>query len=261
MTTTLARRAGALALIAAAAATLTGCAGVIGAKMTYNDTEKTKITDIVLTGGSGDLVVTTGPVTETSITRIVRNSSNPAESYKLTGTTLNLDNSCGVNCSVSYQIKAPAGVAVRGQMTSGDIRLDGVGATDLQLTSGDLLVQNASGPVQIRATSGDIRVLDAKSTVKVHSTSGDIRAMRVGGAVEAEVTSGDVSIELAAPASVTAQTHSGDVIVTVPRGSYKLVTDVTSGDLDAHGLVSDATSKNVIDVRTVSGDVNVTSGA
>jgi hypothetical protein len=261
MTTTFVRRAGALVLVAATATALTGCAGVIGAKMTYNDTEKAKVTDIVLTGGAGDLVVTTGPVTETTITRVVRNDSDPGESYRLTGTTLNLDTSCGVNCSVSYQIRTAPGVAVRGRLTSGDVRLTGVGATDLQVTSGDLLVQDAAGPVQIRATSGDVRVVGAKSTVKVRSTSGDVQAIDAGGAVDAQVTSGDVTVRLAAPASVTAQTHSGDVNVTVPKGSYKLQTDAGSGDVATPGLVSDATSKNVIDVRTSSGDVNVTSGA
>ena len=51
MTTTLIRRAGVLALIATTAAGLSGCAGVVGAKLTYDDTEKGKITDIVLAGG------------------------------------------------------------------------------------------------------------------------------------------------------------------------------------------------------------------
>jgi hypothetical protein len=262
MTTTLVRRAGVLALVATAAATtLTGCAGVIGAQMTYNDTEKTKVTEIVLNGGHGDVVVTTGPVTETSITRVVRGSSNPGSSYKLAGTALNLDNTCGPDCSVSYQIKAPAGVAVRGQLTSGDIRLTGVGATDLQLTSGDLLVEDATGPVQVRATSGDLRVLDAKSTVKLRATSGDIQALNAGGAVDVDVTSGDVTVGLATPASVTAQARSGDINVTLPSGHYKLVTTTGSGDVAVQSVTNDATSKNVIDLRTASGDVNVTSGA
>jgi DUF4097 and DUF4098 domain-containing protein YvlB len=152
-------------------------------------------------------------------------------------------------------------VAVRGQLGSGDVRLDGLGAIDLEITSGDLLVQDATGPVQIRATSGDIRVVGAKSTVKVRSSSGDVQALDAGGAVDAQVTSGDLTVRLAVPASVIAQASSGDVSVTVPRGSYKLTAQADSGDVDTHGMVSDATSKNVIDARTSSGDVNVTSGA
>jgi len=260
MTTTLVRRAGVLALVATAAATtLTGCAGVIGAQMTYNDTEKGKVTEIVLGGGDGDVVVTTGPVTETSITRVVRGSSNPGASYKLTGTALNLDSTCGPDCSVSYQIKAPAGVAVRGQLTSGDVRLTGVGATDLELSSGDVLVQGATGPVRVRATSGDLRVLDAKSTVELQATSGDIQALDAAGALDLDVTSGDITVGLATPTSVTAQARSGDINVTVPDGRYKVVTSTGSGDVTVENVTDDATSKNVIDLRTTSGDVNVAS--
>src|SRR4051794_19291336 len=99
-------RVGALTLVAAAAATaLTGCGNGMGAKLTYNDTEKTRITDIVLSGGSGDVTITTAAVTETHITRIVRSDGrDPEKSYLLSGSTLSLDTTCGRNCSVSYEI-------------------------------------------------------------------------------------------------------------------------------------------------------------
>ncbi|WP_030438551.1 DUF4097 family beta strand repeat-containing protein [Actinoplanes subtropicus] len=260
MTTTLIRRAGVLALIATTTAGLSGCAGVIGAKMTYDDTEKGKITDIVLAGGGGDVTVTTAPVTETTIRRVVRQASNPGTPYQLQGTTLTLDTICGMHCSVSYEIKTPPGVKVHGRLGSGDIRLDSVADTDLELTSGDLTVTNATGPVQVRATSGDIHVNDAKSSVKVQSTSGDIEALNAAGPVDVRVTSGDVQVSLAAPNSVTAHATSGDVTVNVPGdGKYKLVTSHGSGDLSIQGLENDSSAKNVIDVRTGSGDVNVTS--
>jgi DUF4097 and DUF4098 domain-containing protein YvlB len=259
MTTTLIRRAGVLALIAASTTALTGCAGVIGAKMTYDDTEKAKITDIVLTGGSGDVVISSGNVTETSIRRVIRRSSNPGNPYKLDGTTLNIDTSCGPNCSVSYEIKTPPGVNVRGQERSGDIRLDGMGATDLQLTSGDVSVLNATGAVAIKATSGDIRVVDAKSSVKIHSTSGDIEATRVAGPADLKVTSGDMRVLLTAPNSVTAQATSGDVWVNVPTGKYRVAAHSASGDERVQGLANDATATNVIDVRVTSGDITVAS--
>jgi putative adhesin len=259
MTSTLIRRAGVLAVIAASTTALTGCAGVIGAKMTYDDTEKAKITDIVLTGGSGDVVITTGNVTETTIHRVIRRATNPGNPYTLDGTTLNIDTTCGPDCSVSYEIKTPPGVNVRGKERSGDIRLDGVAATDLQLTSGDVTVANATGAVAVQATSGDIEVVDAKSSVKVHTTSGDIRATRVAGPVEVRLTSGDVDVELTAPNSVTAQTTSGDMSVVVPPGKYKVLSHSASGDENLNGLTSDATAKNVIDVRVTSGDITVAS--
>ncbi|GAA0548879.1 hypothetical protein GCM10010172_33500 [Paractinoplanes ferrugineus] len=259
MTSTLIRRAAVLALVAASTTALTGCAGVIGAKMTYDDTEKGKITDIVLTGGGGDVTITSGAVAETSVRRVIRRSSNPGSPYKLDGTTLTIDTTCGRNCSVSYEITTPAGVNVRGQERSGDIRLKGVGSTDLQLTSGDVLVSGATGPVSIKATSGDIQVTDAKSSVKVHSTSGDVQATRVVGPVDLQVTSGDMHVELTAPNSVTAKATSGDVWVAVPESKYRVTADSRSGDERLEGLSSDATATNVIDVRVTSGDITVAS--
>ncbi|MBM2621743.1 DUF4097 family beta strand repeat protein [Actinoplanes sp. LDG1-06] len=255
MTTTLARRAGVLALIAATAATtLTGCAGVVGARLTFDDTEKTKITDIKLDGGSGDVMIRTDAVSETSIKRIVRGSDNPGESYRLDGSTLLIDTSCGHNCSVSYEIVAPAGVKVGGELRSGDLTLDSMGDTDLKLTSGDVNVVDPAGTVKVRATSGDMRVVNAKKAVEIRSTSGDINVIDAAGPLTLKVTSGDITAALSAATSVTAETTSGDVQVRAPQGNYKITTHTGSGDAGVQGLVNDPTSKNVLNLRTASGD-------
>jgi DUF4097 and DUF4098 domain-containing protein YvlB len=261
MTTTLIRRTGVLALTAATAVTLTGCAGVLGARMTYDDTEKVKITDIVMSGGSGSILIRTAAVSETKIKRVIRRSSNPDESYRLDGTTLTIDTSCGHNCSVSYEITAPAGVAVRGELRSGDVALDGVGATDVQVSSGNLVINNAAGPVQARASSGDISVVGATDAVKAKANSGDIHVINAAGPVDASVTSGDLDIKLTAVNSVTAEASSGDVSVIVPRGSYQIRADANSGDAAVNDLTNDASSKYVLDVKAASGDVTVTAAA
>ena len=261
MTTTLIRRAGVLALIAATTTTLTGCTGVLGARMTYNDVEQSKITEIVLSGGSGDVIITTAAVQQTTIKRVIRRSSNPSESYRLTGTTLNVDTSCGPDCSVSYEIQAPAGVAVRGQLRSADIGLDGVGATDVQLTSGNVMVRNPTGPVQVHSTSGDVDVINAKGAVTVKATSGNVQAISAGGKVDVSTTSGDVDVKLTAANSVRAEATSGNVSLILPLGTYNISTDTASGNASLHGLTSDPTAKNVIEVRTRSGDVDVAAAA
>ncbi|MEV6843856.1 DUF4097 family beta strand repeat-containing protein [Actinoplanes sp. NPDC051411] len=257
MTTTLVRRAGVLALIAATATTLSGCAGVLGAKMTYNDTEKAKITDIVLSGGGGDVKITTAAVDETTIQRIIRRTTNPGESYHVSGSVLSLDMSCGLNCSVSYEIQTPPGVKVRGVLDSGDIQLAGMADTDVQVSSGDMLITDATGPVKVRATSGDIQVLRAHGTVSAVATSGDIRAIDPAGAVTIRATSGDVQVRLATPNSITADVTSGDVDISVPEGSYDIIDRARSGDTSLGGLISDPSSKNVLDVKASSGDINI----
>jgi hypothetical protein len=261
MTTTLIRRAGVLALIAATTTTLTGCAGVLGATMTYNDTEQAKITEIVLTGDSGDVQITSAAVNATTIKRIVRRSSNPEESYKIVGTTLNIDTSCGHNCSVSYEIQTPPGVGVRGEVHSGDLGLTGMGTTDVRVSSGDIMIKEATGPVAAQATSGDIDVTGATGTVTVKATSGDVRAMNVTGPVDAQVTSGDLTVKLATPNSVTATASSGNVDVIVPSGAYRINADTGSGDESVNGLTNNPAAKYLIDVRTGSGDATVSATA
>jgi hypothetical protein len=261
MTSILSRRTAAVVLSAAAAATvLAGCGGV-GARLTFNDTEKVKVSEIVLTGASGDVAVRTAPIAETRITRVIHRSSDPGQTYRLEGTVLHIDTDCGRNCSVSYDIEAPAGVAVRGELKSGDVALDGVGATDVTLTSGDVTVRNATGKVRVQGTSGDISVLDGRAGADIRTTSGDVRALNIaGGPVTAVVTSGDVDVKLTTATSVTAETTSGDVNVIVPTGSYRIAADTGSGDDRIIGVVNDPASKNVITLQTRSGDATV-SGA
>ena len=244
-------------LAAASAAVLAGCGGV-GARLTFSDTEKVKVTEIVMTGGSGDVTVRTAAINETRINRIVHHNADPGQTYRLDGTVLHIDTNCGHDCSVSYEIEAPTGVAVRGELRSGDVGLTGVGATDVTLTSGDIMVRGATGTVQAQSTSGDITVMDSKAAVTIQATSGDIRAMNVGGGpVSARVTSGDVDVKLTEANSVTAEANSGDVNVIVPAGSYRVGADTGSGDDRVVGIVNDPSAKNVINVHTGSGDATI----
>jgi hypothetical protein len=262
MTPTLTRRAGALTLIAATIVALAGCGGV-GAKLTYNDTEKVKITAIDLAGHSGDVQVKTSAIDETRITRVIHRNSDPGRSYQLEGTVLHLNTDCGIHCSVSYQIEAPPGVTVTGTLSSGDVRLTGTGAADVTVTSGDVMVDGATGAVKVTATSGDISVVGAKGPVTLQATSGNLRAVDVaGGPVSAKVTSGDVVIKINTATSVTAEANSGDVQVMVPGGGYQVHAQAGSGDTNiGSGINADGASKNVLDLRAGSGDVTVTAAA
>ena len=181
--------------------------------------------------------------------------------YRLDGTTLRIDTSCGSDCSVSYEITAPVGVAVHGELRSGEVALDGVGPTDVQVSSGDLVINNATGPVRARATSGDVTVTNAKAAVTAQATSGNVRATDVAGAVDVSASSGDVEVKLTTANSVTARASSGDVTVIVPSGGYRILTGTDSDDVAVNGLTNDASSKYVLDVEASSGDVTVTAAA
>jgi len=251
------RRAGAITIVAAASAALAGCGGGIGAKLTFNDVEKVKVSEIVLDGSSGDVAVRTSAINETRITRIVHSSSDPGLSYTVTGSQLHLGTSCGPNCQVSYQIEAPAGVAVTGELSSGTVSLTGVGSADVHVSSGDIDIRGATGTVRARTTSGDVMVADSKGPATLEATSGDVRAINIDGTVTALATSGNINVKLTAAASVTAQASSGDVDVLVPEGKYQVRTRASSGEKNVAGITNDPSSKNVLDLRTSSGDVTV----
>ncbi|BCJ44973.1 hypothetical protein GCM10010168_84530 [Actinoplanes ianthinogenes] len=250
------RRVAILVLAAASVAALAGCDGVVGATMTFNDTEKVKVTDIVLDGGSGDVLVTTGNVTETKIKRVVRGGNGSSTTYQLSGSILTLPTTCGFDCRISYEVQAPTGVKVRGKVSSGDVSLTDVGAVDLTLTSGDLRINGSDTPVKVKATSGDIDIARAPG-VTVEATSGNIAAREITGPVDARVTSGELDLELAKPASVTAEVSSGDLMLLVPAGSYRISQHTGSGDANIEGVTNDPRSANVLDLRTRSGDLTV----
>ena len=262
MTPILARRAGAVTLIAATAAALAGCGGGIGARLTYDDIEKGKVSEIVLTGGSGDVTVTRAAGTETQIKRIVRTdgSEDPQASYRLSGSVLTLDTSCGSRCQVSYEIQAPAGVSVSGKLGSGTLTLSDIAGAEVTVGSGDAAIDRASGTVSLKSGSGDIMVNDLRGETTLVTGSGNVEAHGLAGgkAVRAQTGSGDVALELTEVASVTARAGSGDVELQVPDGAYQIKTRNGSGDAEVIGISDDPKAKNVIDVQTGSGDARIT---
>ena len=255
MTTTLTRHAGAVLLVPVTVAALTACGGM-GARLTFTDTVKGKVTEIAMQGASGDVTVHTAAGTETTITRVVQHRSDPGPSYRMEGTVLRIDTICGPDCTVSYDITAPPGVAVTGGLTSGDVRLTDVKSADVTLTSGDIEVHGATAGVTARSRSGDMGVTGVKGAVTLEAGSGDLRATDLAGPVTARTGSGNIDVTLTAPANVTVEASSGDVRVTVPAGAYQVRADTGSGDANV-GIDNDPTATNVLNIRTRSGDVTI----
>lgn len=262
MTARLLRRSGATLLVAAAAATaLTGCDRMEGTRLTYDDTVKVKVGEIVVNGASGDVTVRASAIGETRIRRIVRsNGDDPGESYTVSGTTLTVDTNCGSDCRASYEIEAPTGVAVRGELQSGNLTLFGVASADVSVNSGEIDLQGVTGAAKARATSGSITATALRGPATFEVTSGDIQARDLlgGGAVRAEASSGSVDLRLAQPASVTARVSSGDIDLEVPAGSYTVKQRTGDGNFDSD-VTSVPGAPNVLDLEASSGEVSVRS--
>jgi hypothetical protein len=241
---------------------LAGCGSGVPTRLDFSDTEKVKVTEIVVTGGSGDVVVRTAPIAETRINRVLtyRDVHEPGATYRLAGTVLTVDTDCGRTCSVSYDIEAPAGVAVSGELGSGDVTMTNVGSTDLQVGSGDINLVGATGAVTLGTRSGDIRVRDLTGASQLSATSGDIDGSGLGGgAIVADAKSGNIQLKLSRPGSVTAKATSGDITLVVPDAAYQVRTSANSGDSNVD-VPNDAAGKFVLDVHANSGDVTVSRG-
>lgn len=257
---TLTRTLGAAALAGASTLALAGCFATPRAQLDFSDTEKAKITEIRLSGGSGDVSIRTSARTDTAINRVVRyRGTEPGPTYRVEGAVLAIDTNCGRDCSVDYDIEAPAGVAVTGTVTSGDVDLAGTGAVDLDVTSGDVTVSGATGAVGVGTTSGNITASGVTGATTLKARSGDIEGRGLAGTVTAEATSGDVELELAKAAPVTVRVTSGDVDVTVPRDRYRVQVGADSGDQDVT-VPNDPAATNLLDLTASSGNVTLREG-
>lgn len=251
-----ARYAGALVLVAALSTALTGCTPDGGwSKQTFNDTEKVKVTEVVIGGGDGTVTVHTSAINETRVQRVVRSrESEVGTKYRLDGTVLHVDTACGFQCDVAVDVHAPTGVRVRGELSSGDMTLTDISTADVKVNSGKITINRTSGDVKAEVTSGDLTVTAVRGTTRLVATSGEVKGRDLSGAVNAEVTSGNVELRLAKAASVTVRANSGNVGLGVPAGQYRLDVSTKSGDQKV-GIPDTPGATHLLDVTASSGDV------
>lgn len=148
----------------------------------------------------------------------------------------------GFFCDVSYEIAVPDGFAVELISSSGDqtVRNLRAGQLNLELSSGEVTLQDVSGPLDVHTSSGSVRAELLRSET-----------------VAVEASSGDVELGFAAPPRrVAVQVSSGDVEVGLPDDRYRVVTDTSSGE-ERVNIAVDPSADRVVELRTSSGDVNV----
>jgi hypothetical protein len=229
-------------------------------RLDFTDTEQAQITEIRLSPGDGDLTVRTGTASGVEIKRVVRyrGKENPnEETYRIEGTTLHLTPDCGPQCSVSYHVVAPKGVAVRGENGAGDVSLTDVAEVDLRVDAGDIRISGASGAVRAETGSGDITLSRISGPVTAHADAGNVEGRDLGdGKVQAETGSGDITLTLATVGSVKARTSSGSIELRVPAGSYRVRTSPNVPDSQIE-VRDDPAATEVLDVQADSGDVTI----
>jgi DUF4097 and DUF4098 domain-containing protein YvlB len=141
--------------------------------------------------------------------------------------------------SISGDIKvAPLGGAAKIGSVSGDVELHGAAGADVDLVSGDLVLEDIVGDVFLKAVSGDIKTTRIKGSVEVEAVSGDIDLLDVSEAqtINAKSVSGNITYVggIKAGGRYEIKTHSGDVRMTIPADSaFDLEANTFSGDIDS----------------------------
>lgn len=268
-----------LATIGVTALALGGCANIRSNEYSDERTETAAVTEIAIAGGSGSVTVKRGEAgSPIQIQREFhyRGAQRPKGRDRVEGTQLRLDTDCGNGCSVTFVVSTPAEVAISGHNGAGRVELESVGAVNLELTSGTLVIRHASANVTAQTGSGTIDIEDVKGAVTATAGSGDIRIARSGGlvtgttrsgkvdvrdaggdTVTAGAQSGEVSVTLSKPQLVHAQTKSGAIRVAVPAGmKVNAHTNTRSGHSSITAPVA-ADAPTNLDLTTASGDISV----
>lgn len=134
--------------------------------------------------------------------------------------------------SLDLAVDVPAGLAVVVTDSSGDVTIDEVRLVRLTDSSGEIVVRDLPGDIEINDSSGDIRVEATAGLVKIVDSSGDIV---VRGARDVVIPSDS----------------SGDIVIARVAGSVRIDSD-TSGDVSISGV-----GQNVEFIADSSGDVRV----
>ncbi len=133
---------------------------------------------------------------------------------------------------------------------SADITCHGaLAACQFRTGSGDIAVEDLTGPGVIETGSGDVRVATASAELRIKSGSGDIQVDHADASAAISTGSGDVSIGTTA-APVAVKSGSGDVTVVEADADVALSTG--SGDL----VVSTA-RRGKFTIKGASGDVRL----
>jgi len=152
--------------------------------------------------------------------------------------------------SLDLDITVPRTAQLNITDTSGDIELSDVGPTDIVDDSGDLLLKNINGSLNVTDESGELRIIsvagkvtvkdssgsidieDVKSDVQIaFDSSGDISIVKVTGDVDLmEDGSGDISVRDIVGNVVVHKDGSGDIRVTEVTGKFSVIQD-SSGEI------------------------------
>ena len=142
--------------------------------------------------------------------------------------------------ALDFEVSVPNNIPLRIDDSSGELRVEGVGAADIHDSSGALHVRDVSGDLQIDDTSGEITVEHVGGKVTIHDTSGSIDVDDAGavdipsdgsGAIDVRHVKRDVTIGSKGSGGITVSDVGGDFVVR-HKGSGSIDYERVAGHVD-----------------------------
>jgi hypothetical protein len=222
----------------------------------HNDDSATRslIDDTVIDQRSGDIVVL---VPKRTLGLFGRTPDLLLDITAPHGSRLNVkSDSADLSARGSYgQTRAASG--------SGDLSIEQLtGSAQLRSGSGDVTVNTVEAALTVGTGSGDIQVDSAHADLTVQSGSGSVVVDSVIGSLKAQTGSGDVAVRRVSRGRVNAKAASGDLHVGVADGvpawlDVKTVTGGVSNELESSDPVGAGEQYVRLDLKTVSGDIDI----
>lgn len=202
---------------------------------------------------SGEIRVLTGPGNEIRVLATIERGRLET-SFSRGHVSIEARSVNGRMGETRYELTVPAGTRVTASSVSGGILVRGTGGeVEAHSVSGAITVEGATGVVELESVSGDIMLTKASGRLDLSTVSGEMELTDVSGDLDAEsvsgsiiarrsrlrgfrseTVSGDVSYDgaFSSDGDYRLNTHSGDVILTIPaNGTASLELETWSGNI------------------------------
>jgi hypothetical protein len=160
-----------------------------------------------------------------------------------------------LNVTVDYHLLIPDQAEIKTKSVSGDVILQQIGGmVEVDVVSGDIEVTKADKGADCKSVSGDLELQSITGDAFLKTVSGDITMEKLIGSIEAESVSGDIELSDVSGARVVKGnalsgtiTYQGDIN---PEGRYELKSH--SGEIE---MILPADAAFDLEASTFSGDI------
>jgi hypothetical protein len=197
-----------------------------------------------------------GSDVESRVNQIANNPPITQNGNEITIGQRHGDNDLFRNISIDYDVTLPRTSNISAATGSGDMTIDGVGATlKAQTGSGSVRASGIQGAATLGSGSGDVELHESGSgDVKAETGSGSVRLQGVNGALKASTGSGDIEVQGNPSTDWKLSTGSGSFHMDLGNGAkFNLVADTGSGSVNVSQPISMQGSLNR---HHISGTVN-----